>query len=76
MSQLTSIPINNIEISCDYETGYRAGAGSTFQVSNVIITTEFGNLKPEFDAGQHYSNLEDVVRDLGFDPAHVNFDEV
>jgi len=76
MYLLTSIPINNIEISCDYETGEGAGAGGTFQVSNVTIITEFGNLLPNFDAGQHYHNLEDVVIDLGFDPANVNFDEV
>jgi hypothetical protein len=33
MSLLTTIPINNIEISCDYDTSERAGAGGMFQVT-------------------------------------------
>ena len=49
----------DIEISCDYETGERVGADGTFQ-----ITTDFGDLKPKFDVGQYYYKLEDVVKDL------------
>ena len=76
MSLLTSIQINCIELSCDYETSRRAGADGKFQLYNVRILTDFGDLNPSFDAGQHYDNLEEAVRDLGFDPASVNFDEV
>ncbi|WP_371370997.1 hypothetical protein [Sporomusa aerivorans] len=76
MALLNAIPINVIEISRDYQTSERAGAGEMFQVSRIAIITDFGTLYPQFDAGHHYYEMEDVVRDLGFDPMQVNYDEV
>ncbi len=73
---IMSTQIENIEISCDYTTSERAGAGGMFQVSSITIKTKSGDLHPDFDAGQHYSTLEDVIRDLGFDPAQTIYTEV
>ncbi|MBP2658116.1 MAG: hypothetical protein H6Q69_1148 [Firmicutes bacterium] len=76
MSLRSCIPINCIEISRDFKTSDNAGAGVMFQVCDVTIITDYGSLKPKFDAGRHYDNEVDVVSDLGFDPNKVNFDVV
>ena len=68
MSLLKSIPIDNIEISCDYRISERAGAGGMFQVISLTINTCLGSMAVAVDHGQHYSTHQEVLIDLGIDP--------
>ncbi len=69
MALLKSIPIDNIEISCDYLTSERAGAGGMFQVNSLTINTCLGSIAATVDSGQHYSTHQEVLIDLGIDPS-------
>jgi hypothetical protein len=69
MSLLKSIPIDNIEISRDYRTSERAGAGGMFQVDSLTIKTRLGNIAAAVDPGRHYSTYQEVLIDLGIDPS-------
>lgn len=63
-----------IYIKCDWETSDRAGAGGMFQVIRVR-TSDGTDLTKKIDQGYHYETLEEVVKDLGFDPKKVDFEE-
>jgi stress response protein SCP2 len=78
MIQNNCIVVNNIQISCDYETGEGCGAGGTFQVESVFLDTDFGEIEvtEQLDQGRHFYSLDEVASDLGFNPASINIEEV
>lgn len=61
------VPVDSLEINCDYETSERCGAGGMFQVYSVEAVTEYGNfdITEQIDQGKHYSSLDEVAKDLG-----------
>lgn len=51
----------------DYEVGERCGAGGNFQLIDVTLITsdeKEHNITNDTDQGQHYTNLEEVKKDL------------
>lgn len=65
--------ISLLKISCDYETGERAGAGGTFQVIRIIAETDDGDIDitKDVDQGQHYWTLKEVADNLGLSDVNV-----
>lgn len=61
------VPIDSLEVSCDYETSERCGAGGMFQVCSVTAITEYGefDITEHVNQGQHFSDLEEVAKSMG-----------
>lgn len=68
MNRIFEVEVDSVEVSLDWETGERAGAGGTFQLEKVILKTSFGedlDITKTVDQGKHYNSLEEVAKDLG-----------
>lgn len=66
------IPIDSLQIQCDYETGDRCGAGG-FQVISATAITDSGDfdVTEYVDQGKHYYELDEVAEDLGLNGIDV-----
>jgi hypothetical protein len=60
-----------ILIQADYETAERIGALGTFQV--ISVTVDGVDSTNKVDQGKHYHSGEEVVVDLGYNPATTDW---
>ncbi|WP_054956495.1 hypothetical protein [Paenibacillus dakarensis] len=66
----------SFKFDLDWETSESAGAGGMFQVisikddDNNDVTGQY-----KINPGKHYSNLEEVVEDMGLNPTTVDYEE-
>lgn len=66
----------SFKFNLDWETGESAGAEGTFQVISIKdgddndVTDQY-----KINPGKHYSSLEEVVKDMGLNPATVDYEE-
>lgn len=67
----------SFKFSLDYETSEHAGAGGMFQVV-AIYDGDDNEITQSYtiDEGRHYHNLKDVIRDMGYDPSKVDYEEI
>ena len=63
MNRIFEVEVDSVEVSLDWETGERAGAGGTFQLEKVILKTSFGedlDITRTVDQGKHYHSLDEL----------------